>query len=88
MLGAPGQRGNQSKNPTLIRVYYYLPDYSSLLQEFVWQTLDIPPQFYRVHKFLNYWKDNIEATISEVEVSYVERSIGDEYIKKYIREVF
>ena len=76
------------KTPTLIRVYYYLPDYSSLLQEFVWQTLDIPPQFYRVHKFLNYWKDNIEAPISEVEVSYVERARGDEHIKKYIREVF
>lgn len=50
-----------------------MPDYNSLLQEFVWQTLDIPPQFYRVHKFLKYWQTNIDATISEVEVTYYKK---------------
>ena len=75
------------KTPTLIRVYYYLPDYSSLLQEFVWQTLDIPPQFYRVHKFLNYWKDNIEAPISEVEVSYVQEILNKNEFRKQITKI-
>lgn len=26
-----------------IHIYYHLPDYDSIIQEFVWQTLDIHP---------------------------------------------
>jgi len=64
-----------------------MPDYSSLLQEFVWQTLDIPPQFYRVHKFLNYWKDNVEAAISEIEVSYIQEVSGKNEFRKHITKI-
>ena len=47
-------------------VFYFLPDYTNILQEFIWQTEDVVPQYPRVHEFLNYWKDNIDAVISEV----------------------
>lgn len=55
-----------------VNIIYYLPDYSSVLNEFIWQTSDIPPEFFRVHKFLNYWRLNIDAVIKEVQLSYTD----------------
>ena len=46
-----------------------MPDYTHILQEFIWQTADIRPEYPRVHRFLNYWHDNIEAVISEVNIA-------------------
>jgi len=46
-----------------------MPDYNNLLQEFMWQFLDVVPEYPRTHHFLNYWKDNIEAVIHTVEIS-------------------
>ena len=54
---------------TTIRVVYYMPDYSNILQEFFWQTIDQPPTFKRIHKFLNYWQYNIDAIIHSVLLS-------------------
>jgi uncharacterized protein Usg len=67
--GLYGNPNNIIKIPVSIKIYYFVPDYNSLIQEFWWQTLDIPPYYYRIHKFLNYWKTNIEATIKDIEIS-------------------
>ena len=52
-----------------INVLYWMPDYTHILQEFTWQTADIRQEYPRVHRFLNYWHDNIEAVISEVNIA-------------------
>ena len=52
-----------------INVLYWMPDYTHILQEFIWQTADISPEYPRVHRFLNYWHNNIEAVISEVNIA-------------------
>ena len=59
----------QRKEFVIVCVRYYRPDFRSILQDFTWETEDIIPDIPRVHRFLNYWKDNIEATIKEVIVS-------------------
>ena len=51
-----------------LNVYYWLPDYQNILQQFVWQTLDTKPKYPRVHKFLNYWHNNIDAIVNEVQI--------------------
>jgi uncharacterized protein Usg len=56
------------KTVVAIKVIYYLPDYTSLLQEFYWATDDIHPTYPRIVRFLNFWKDNIEATINIIEL--------------------
>ena len=53
-----------------------MPDYTHILQEFIWQTADVRPEYPRVHRFLNYWYDNIEPVISEV-------NIADNYVTSY-----
>jgi uncharacterized protein Usg len=57
------------KELVFVGITYYMPDYSHLIQTFHWQTEDIVPHIPRVHKFLDYWKRNIEAVIKEVQVS-------------------
>ncbi len=52
-----------------LNVLYWMPDYTHILQEFIWQTADVRPEYPRVHRFLNYWHDNIEAVISEVNIA-------------------
>ena len=52
-----------------INVLYWMPDYTHILQEFIWQTSDVRPEYPRVHRFLNYWHDNIDAVISEVNIA-------------------
>jgi uncharacterized protein Usg len=59
----------QSKVIVTVDVLYWLPDYNDLLQQFIWQTNDTRPNYPRVHGFLNYWKDNVEAVIAEVQIA-------------------
>ncbi|WP_395646573.1 protein usg [Terricaulis sp.] len=50
-------------------VLYYMPDHPSLLQSFVWQTLDLAPKYPRIHRFLNYWRKEIDAVIHSVRLA-------------------
>jgi uncharacterized protein Usg len=50
-------------------VLYYLPDHPSLLQSFVWQTLDLAPSYPRIHRFLNFWRREIDAVIHSVQLA-------------------
>jgi uncharacterized protein Usg len=52
-----------------INVIYYMPDQRSLLNEFMWQTLDLRPTYPRVSRFLNFWQTEIDAIIKEVQLS-------------------
>ncbi|NJO62837.1 MAG: hypothetical protein HC836_32820 [Richelia sp. RM2_1_2] len=65
---------------TSLQIYYYLPDYTSILNEFFWQTYDIHPTFPRVHQFLGYWKENIQATINNI-VVVQQTDIGPKQIR-------
>jgi uncharacterized protein Usg len=50
-------------------VLYYLPDHPSLLQSFVWQTLDLAPAYPRIHRFLEFWRREIDAVIHSVQLA-------------------
>tara|TARA_B100001559_G_C16486192_1_gene616163 strand:+ start:156 stop:407 length:252 start_codon:yes stop_codon:yes gene_type:complete len=51
-----------------VQVIYYMPDYKNILNEFVWQTEDITPEFPRIGKFIKYWDENIEGLIRDIYV--------------------
>ncbi len=55
-----------------------MPDYRHILQTFFWQTEDITPDIPRIHKFLNYWENNIEAKIKKVLIDYDRKNITGE----------
>ncbi len=50
-------------------ILYWMPDHPSVLQSFVWQQYDKPPEFPELHRFLGFWKDNIDATLHTVRVA-------------------
>lgn len=50
-------------------VLYYMPDHPALLQTFVWQTLDLAPEYPRIHRFLNFWRREIDAVIHSVRLA-------------------
>jgi uncharacterized protein Usg len=43
-----------------------MPDYENILQQFVWQTMDVKPKYPRIYRFLDYWHNNIDAVMNEV----------------------
>ena len=51
-------------------VLYYLPDHPSILQSFVWQTMDRAPKFPRLTRFLDHWRQEIEASIHSVRIAH------------------
>ena len=51
-------------------IFYYIPKHPTLISEFVLQDEDVYPTFQRAHRFLNHWKDNIDAVIKEIDFAY------------------
>lgn len=54
---------------TTTEVLYYMPDHPALLQSFIWQTLDLAPRYPRIHKFLDFWRREIDAVIHSVRLA-------------------
>lgn len=51
-------------------ITYYLPDQRSVLAPtFVLQRYDLVPQFPELHKFLDFWRSNIEGSLHSVRVA-------------------
>ena len=71
------------KELILVGIIYYMPDYKSLINEFYCQFDDVIPDIPRVHQFLNYWKNNIDAPIKEVKINVMltNQYVNSEFIK-------
>ena len=61
------------KTLVTLNVFYWMPDYENILQQFIWQTMDVKPKYPRVHRFLDYWHNNIDAVVNEIEICDSER---------------
>lgn len=53
---------------TTAEVLYFMPDYPDLLQLFLWQEYDKPPEFPRMNQFLAYWVRCIEARMHSLTI--------------------
>lgn len=53
-------------------ILYYRPDYRSLLQSFVWQTMDEAPKFPRLAHFLDHWRREIDAVIHSIRIAHAD----------------
>ena len=54
---------------TTAEILYRMPDHRELIQTFIWQDLDIAPEFPVLHKFLDFWQRNIEGPLFKVRVA-------------------
>jgi uncharacterized protein Usg len=62
-------RQMQDYRLTTAEILYRLPDHPSVLQSFIWQDLDIAPQYPVLHKFLDFWKREIDGDLHSVRVA-------------------
>lgn len=58
---------------TTAEIIYHLPDHPDLLQSFVWQHLDIAPEYPNLRRFLDFWMHNIEGQLHSVTVGQSRR---------------
>lgn len=57
---------------TTAEIYYYRPDFPSLLQLYAWQEYDAAPDFPVLFDFLDFWRREIVATIHSVRIAHDE----------------
>ncbi len=61
----------QGYRMTTAEILYHLPDHPHLLQTFLWQHLDIAPEFPVLRRFLDFWVRNIEGKLHSVKIARV-----------------
>jgi uncharacterized protein Usg len=54
---------------TTAEITYHLPDHPNLLQNFIWQDLDIVPHFPALRQFLAFWQKNLDGRLHSVKVA-------------------
>ena len=53
---------------TTAEIIYRLPDHPLLLQSFIWQKLDVAPDYPELQRFLDFWKKNLDGELHSVRV--------------------
>lgn len=54
---------------TTAEILYRMPDHPNVLQSYIWQDLDIAPQYPVLNKFLDFWKRELEGPVHSVRVA-------------------
>lgn len=57
---------------TTAKIIYRMPDYPSVLQEFIWQNLDRAPDYPELRRFLDFWSATLDGPLHSVKVASVE----------------
>ena len=63
---------------TTAEILYHLPDHPKLLQSYLWQEYDIAPRFPVLHRFLDFWAQNLEGRLHSVLVANVPLTSRDQ----------
>ncbi|MFK7839788.1 MAG: Usg family protein [Bdellovibrionales bacterium] len=71
----------QMKDYRLItaQIYYHMPDFEEILQEFIWQEYDLAPKFPELSKFLDFWENKIDGKLHSVYVAKQEIITSNDY---------
>lgn len=54
---------------TTAEILYHMPHHPGVLQNFIWQDLDLVPGFPVLNKFLRFWETSIEGRLHSVRVA-------------------
>ena len=64
---------------TTAEIFYHLPDHPELLQTFIWQTMDLAPNFPAIREFLKYWQQSLDGKLHSVKIASKELIKPAEY---------
>jgi uncharacterized protein Usg len=54
---------------TTAEILYRLPDHPAILQSYIWQDLDLAPCYPVLHKFLGFWRRELDGEVHSVRVA-------------------
>ena len=54
---------------TTAEILYCLPDHPAVLQTYIWQSMDIAPNYPELRKFLAFWHQELEGKLHSVRVA-------------------
>jgi uncharacterized protein Usg len=54
---------------TTAEILYHLPDHPGILQSYIWQDLDLAPRYPVLHKFLDFWRCELDGAVHSVRVA-------------------
>lgn len=57
---------------TTAEILYRLPDHPVILQSYVWQDIDLAPQFPVLSKFLDFWEKELDGKLHSVKIASAE----------------
>lgn len=59
----------QNYRLTTARIFYHMPDHPMVLQEYIWQDLDLAPRYPVLRKFLDFWTTSLDGKLHSVTVA-------------------
>lgn len=62
----------QNYRLTTAEIIYHMPDHYSLLQSYIWQELDLAPDFPVLKEFLDFWEKSLDGKLHSVKVASCE----------------
>ncbi len=54
---------------TTAEILYHMPDYPALLQTYVWQNLDLAPDYPALRQFLDFWEANLDGKLHSIRIA-------------------
>lgn len=48
---------------TTVEIIYHIPDHPDVLQSFIWQDYDLPPDFPKLRDFLEFWARSLDGKV-------------------------
>jgi uncharacterized protein Usg len=64
------QRQLEGWGLTTANILYRMPDHPAILQSFVWQQYDLPPEYPELRKFLDFWSRQLDGLLHSVTVAH------------------
>ena len=64
---------------TTAKIIYHMPDFTEILQEFIWQEYDLAPQYPALTDFLQFWTREIDGKLHSVYVANTEIITPSDY---------
>lgn len=55
---------------TTAEIFYRMPDYRNVLNTFLWQHMDIAPDYPELFRFIEFWQDNIDGPLHSVRFTH------------------
>lgn len=67
---------------TTAEIYYHFPDHPSLLQSYIWQNLDMTPDFPKLKSFLKFWENSLDGKLHSIDVISCEHICAADYFHR------